>query len=79
VVKRRTATAKDSLNPTFNAQFDFDIHYTSLPMHKLIFVVKDDINYGLVREPPVLGYVEIDLKDYDSSEPITKWVDLVTL
>ncbi|KAK6100352.1 C2 domain family protein [Brugia pahangi] len=57
--KRKTAIVKKSLDPVFDNEFEFDLHFSDIENHMLIFTVKDAINYGPFSKPPVLGMIAV--------------------
>jgi hypothetical protein len=75
--KGKTSVVKNSLNPYFDFQHYFDVHFTELQKYKLQLLVKDDLNYGTFTSPPVLGVVEISLANFEPKKVIAnQWVDL---
>uniref|UniRef100_A0A915DA25 C2 domain-containing protein n=1 Tax=Ditylenchus dipsaci TaxID=166011 RepID=A0A915DA25_9BILA len=76
--KQKTSVVNSSLNPYFDAQLHFDVTQTELQKYKLQMVVKDDLNYGALSKPPVLGLVEISLQNFDPKKVIAnQWISLV--
>ncbi|EJW87987.1 hypothetical protein WUBG_01100 [Wuchereria bancrofti] len=75
--KRKTAIVKKSLDPVFDNEFEFDLHFSDIENHMLIFTVKDAINYGPFSKPPVLGMVQIKLDSVKITEEFSSfWYDL---
>ncbi|VIO90608.1 C2 domain containing protein [Brugia malayi] len=75
--KRKTAIVKKSLDPVFDNEFEFDLHFSDIENHMLIFTVKDAINYGPFSKPPVLGMVQIKLDSLKITEEFSSfWYDL---
>ncbi|KAK0419418.1 hypothetical protein QR680_014133 [Steinernema hermaphroditum] len=67
-IKKRTGKAFKTLNPHFDNQISFDVHYSDLHNYRLQLIVKDDINYGVLKKAPVLGQVEFSLQNFDRSK-----------
>ncbi|VDN02827.1 unnamed protein product [Thelazia callipaeda] len=59
--KQRTAVVSGCLDPIFDHQFEFNLHFSDIKNHMLIFTVKDAINYGVFNKAPVLGTVSLPI------------------
>uniref|UniRef100_A0AC34F5D6 Extended synaptotagmin-2 n=1 Tax=Panagrolaimus sp. ES5 TaxID=591445 RepID=A0AC34F5D6_9BILA len=68
---RKTPVIRNTTNPHFDNTFEFDVHYSDLKNYKLRFAVKDDLNYGVLHRPPVLGYCDVPLDEFDHEKPLT--------
>ncbi|KAL7071319.1 hypothetical protein ACQ4LE_009484 [Meloidogyne hapla] len=76
--RKQSKIVENSLNPIFNETFEFGFHFSELSYFKLILTVKDARNYGIFEKRPILGMVEIQLKDVDPSKPNNNlWLDLI--
>jgi Ca2+-dependent lipid-binding protein len=74
---RKTPVIKNTTNPRYDNIFEFGVHYSDLKNYKLRFALKDDLNYGVLHRPPVLGYVEVPLEGFDHQKPlIDHWLVL---
>ncbi|VDK74121.1 unnamed protein product [Litomosoides sigmodontis] len=75
--KRRTPIVRNCLDPMFDNQFEFDLHYSDIRNHMLTFTVKDATNYGPFSKPPVLGMVQVKLDSVQITEEFSSfWYDL---
>ncbi|KAI1729382.1 c2 domain-containing protein [Ditylenchus destructor] len=75
--KAKTNVVQNSLNPYFDSQLYFDVHFSELQNYKLQLMVKDDLNYGTFSKPPVLGTLEISLNNFDPQKVIAnQWINL---
>uniref|UniRef100_A0A1I7W1K8 C2 domain-containing protein n=1 Tax=Loa loa TaxID=7209 RepID=A0A1I7W1K8_LOALO len=75
--KRKTPIVKKSLDPLFDIQFEFDLHFSDIENHMLIFTVKDAINYGPFSKAPVLGMIQVRLDSMKITEEFSSfWYDL---
>uniref|UniRef100_A0A0R3RWY1 C2 domain-containing protein n=1 Tax=Elaeophora elaphi TaxID=1147741 RepID=A0A0R3RWY1_9BILA len=75
--KRRTPIVRKSLDPLFDNEFEFDLHFSDIENHMLIFTVKDAINYGPFSKAPVLGMVQVRLDSVEITEEFSSfWYDL---
>lgn len=78
-VERKTAVSIGTTNPTFDNEFEFDIHYSDLKNYKLQFIIKDNIKYGLLQKAPRLAFTEVDLDKFDYKTPLNnQWLQLHT-
>jgi Ca2+-dependent lipid-binding protein len=68
---RKTPVIRNTTNPHFDNTFEFDIHYSDLKNYKLKFSVKDDLNYGVLHRPPVLGSCDVPLDAFNHEIPLT--------
>uniref|UniRef100_A0A7E4V2D6 Extended synaptotagmin-2 n=1 Tax=Panagrellus redivivus TaxID=6233 RepID=A0A7E4V2D6_PANRE len=77
--EHKTGVVSNTLNPQFDNEFSFNVHYSDLRNYKLIFAVKDDLNYGVLHRQPTLGFVEIPLENFDHKNAIKgQWLALHT-
>uniref|UniRef100_A0A914UX76 C2 domain-containing protein n=1 Tax=Plectus sambesii TaxID=2011161 RepID=A0A914UX76_9BILA len=75
--KMKTPIVTNSLNPVYDSQFEFDVHYNDLHNYVLLFQVKDATNYGFFAKTPVLGQIEFRLVNYDKTQQLlNQWVNL---
>ncbi|VDK79854.1 unnamed protein product [Onchocerca ochengi] len=75
--KRKTPIVRNSLDPIFDNQFEFDLHFSDIKNHMLIFTIKDATNYGPFSKAPVLGIVQVKLDSVEVTEEFTSfWYDL---
>uniref|UniRef100_A0A915Q6N5 C2 domain-containing protein n=1 Tax=Setaria digitata TaxID=48799 RepID=A0A915Q6N5_9BILA len=75
--KRRTATLRKCLNPVFDNWFEFNLNFSDIENHVLIFTLKDATNYGVFSKAPVLGMVQVRLDSVVITEKLSSfWYDL---
>ncbi|KAM3724388.1 Extended synaptotagmin-2 [Dirofilaria immitis] len=75
--KRKTSIIRNSLDPIFDNQFEFDLHFSDIKNHMLIFTVKDATNYGPFTKAPILGVVQVKLDSVEITEEFSSfWYDL---
>jgi len=72
--KKKTDVVKDSGNPRFDEEFDFDVEFKNLQEHSLKFKVVD--KKRLFAKSPVLGSVEISLDHPGLVEGVADWYPL---
>merc|ERR1711874_78853 len=75
--KKKSDVVKDSVNPTFNEEFDFSIDFKDLPNHWLKLSVVD--KKGVFSKSPVLGSVDIQLDDPGLQTGVAGWYPLIQL
>merc|ERR1711874_14335 len=75
--KKKSDVVKDSVNPTFNEEFDFSIDFRDLPNHWLKLSVVD--KKGVFSKSPVLGSVDIQLDDPGLQTGVAGWYPLIQL
>jgi len=72
--KKKTDVVKDSGNPRFDEEFDFDVDYRKLQEHSLKVSVVD--KKRMFAKSPILGSVEISLDHPGLSEGVADWYPL---
>ncbi|KAK5964928.1 Extended synaptotagmin-2 [Trichostrongylus colubriformis] len=76
ISKRKTGVVKNSLNPSFDNHFEFDMDAQDIHNYRLQILVKDDTNYGTFSRKPVLGQIDIRLATLPKCELPQQWVRL---
>ncbi|CAD6188572.1 unnamed protein product [Caenorhabditis auriculariae] len=74
VFKRKTGTARNTTNPSYDNHFEFDVNSSDLHNHKLVISAKDDTNYGAFASKPVLGVIEFRLDKKENWELSQRWI-----
>ena len=71
----KTKIVEDSLNPSFEETFIFDLKRELLELQRLTVAVKNDKSFWS-REPATVGIRVIDLGEYKLNQSVTRWFAL---
>lgn len=72
--KKKTDVVKDSVEPRFDEEFDFDIDFKKLPQHSIKISVVD--KKGVFSKSPVMGSTTISLDNPGLRQGLADWYPL---
>ncbi|KER31423.1 hypothetical protein T265_02335 [Opisthorchis viverrini] len=76
--KKKTSPVKNSLNPIYEASFDFDVSVDQLPSHGLLIEVRNRVSlFTRSGRTHQMGSVYIDLCQFVTTETLSDWFPLI--
>ncbi|GAA55760.1 extended synaptotagmin-2 [Clonorchis sinensis] len=76
--KKKTSPVKNSLNPIYEASYDFDVSVDQLPSHGLLIEVRNHVSlFTRSGRTHQMGSVYIDLCQFVTTETLSDWFPLI--